>query len=94
MSWENHQIAGLSSLNELLAQPQMVSQPQQMPPQTDADRIDFLTKELKELKEQVENGSPWKIPRARKATLVSLDAKIVSIEEKIDLILNILNQHS
>ena len=92
MSWENQQIAGPSSLNELLAQPQMVPQPQN--PQTDAERIDFLTQKVNDLQEQVQNGAPRKAPRARKTTLVSLDAKIVSIEAKIDLILNILNQHS
>ena len=86
MSWENQQIAGPSSFNGLA-----FSEPHT---QTDAERIDILTKELKQLKDQVENGSSRKIPRARKATLVSIDAKIVSIEAKIDLILNILNQHS
>ena len=91
MSWENQQTAGSSSLNELLAQP--LSQPQQNP-QTDAERIDFLTQKVNYLEEQVQNGPPRKAPRTRKATLVSLDAKIVSIEAKIDLILNILNQHS
>ena len=90
MSWENQQTAGSSSLNELLAQP--LSQPQN--PQTNEERIDFLTQKVNNLEEKLQNGAPGKAPRTRKATLVSLDAKIVSIEAKIDVILNILNQHS
>ena len=86
MSWQNEQIAAPSLFNGLA-----FSEPNT---QTDAERIDILTKELKQLKDQVENGSSRKISRARKTTLVTIDAKIVSIEAKIDLILNILNQHS
>ena len=81
MSWENQEMAGPSSLKELLAhQPQMVSQ-------TEPDRIELLTQRVNELQEQIQNGAPRKAPKARKATLVSIDAKI-------DLILNILSQNS
>ena len=81
MSWENQQMAGPSSLKELLAhQPQMVSQ-------TEPDRIELLTQKVNELQEQIQNGAPRKAPKARKTTLVSIDAKI-------DLILNILSQNS
>ena len=93
MSWENQQIAGPFSLNESLTQSQMVSQPQQNP-QTDAERIDSLIQKVNDLQQQIQNGAPRKAPRVRKSTLASVDAKIVSIEAKIDLILNILNQHS
>ena len=81
MSWENQQMAGPSSLKELLAhQPQIVSQ-------TEPDRIELLTQRVNELQEQIQSGAPRKAPKARKATLVSIDAKI-------DLILNILSQNS
>ena len=73
-------------------QPQIVSQLQQ----TDAERIDSLIQKVNDLQQQIQNGAPRKAPRVRKSTLASasVDAKIVSIESKIDLILNILNQHS
>ena len=95
MSWENQQmssqIAGPFALNESMqSQPQMVSQPQQ----TDAERIDSLIQKVNDLQQQIQNGAPRKAPRVRKSTLASVDAKIVSTEAKIDLILNILNQHS
>ena len=93
MSWENQQIAGPFSLNESLTQSQMVSQPQQNP-QTDAERIDSLIQKVNDLQQQIQNGAPRKAPRVRKSTLASVDAKIVSIEAKIDLILNILQHHS
>ena len=97
MSWENQQmssqIAGPFALNESMQsqpQPQMVSQPQQ----TDAERIDSLIQKVNDLQQQIQNGAPRKAPRVRKSTLASVDAKIVSIEAKIDIILNILQHHS
>ena len=95
MSWENQQTVSFA-LNESLQsqpQPQMVSLPQQNP-QTDAERIDSLIQKVNDLHQQIQNGAPRKAPRVRKSTLASVDAKIVSIEAKIDLILNILQHHS
>ena len=95
MSWENQQmssqIAGPFALNESMqSQPQMVSQPQQ----TDAERIDSLIQKVNDLQQQIQNEAPKRAFRVRKSTLASVDAKIVSIEAKIDIILNILQHHS
>ena len=101
MSWENQQTVSFA-LNESMqsqpqpqpqAQPQMVSLPQQNP-QTDAERIDSLIQKVNDLHQQIQNGAPRNAPRVRKSTLTSVDAKIVSIEAKIDIILNILQHHS
>ena len=98
MSWENQQmssqIAGPFALNESMqSQPQaqpLLGQPQQ----TDAERIDSLIQKVNDLQQQIQNGAPKRAPRVRKSTLASVDAKIVSIEAKIDIILNILQHHS
>ena len=102
MSWENQQmssqIAGPFALESMQSQPQAQPQPQIVSQlqQTDAERIDSLIQKVNDLQQQIQNGAPRKAPRVRKSTLASasVDAKIVSIESKIDLILNILNQHS
>ena len=97
MSWENQQTVSFA-LNESMQsqpqpQPQMVYLPQQNP-QTDAERIDSLIQKVNDLQQQIQNGAPKRAPRVRKSTLASVDAKIVSIEAKIDIILNILQHHS
>ena len=100
MSWENQQmssqIAGPFALESMQSQPQAQPQPQIVSQlqQTDAERIDSLIQKVNDLQQQIQNGAPRKAPRVRKSTLASVDAKIVSIEAKIDLILNILNPHS
>ena len=97
MSWENQQmssqIAGPFALESMQSQPQaqpLLGQPQQ----TDAERIDSLIQKVNDLQQQIQNGAPKRAPRIRKSTLASVDAKIVSIEAKIDIILNILQHHS
>lgn len=99
MSWENQQmssqIAGPFALESMQSQPQ--AQPQPLVgqlQQTDAERIDSLIQKVNDLQQQIQNGAPRKAPRVRKSTLASVDAKIVSIEAKIDIILNILQHHS
>ena len=94
MSWENQQTVSFALNESMQSQPQpLVGLPQQNP-QTDAERIDSLIQKVNDLQQQIQNGAPKRAPRVRKSTLASVDAKIVSIEAKIDLILNILNQHS
>ena len=99
MSWENQQmssqIAGPFALESMQSQPQAQAQPLvgQLQ-QTDAERIDSLIQKVNDLQQQIQNGAPKRAPRVRKSTLASVDAKIVSIEAKIDLILNILQHHS
>ena len=99
MSWENQQmssqIAGPFALESMQSQPQAQAQPLvgQLQ-QTDAERIDSLIQKVNDLQQQIQNGAPRKAPRVRKSTLASVDAKIVSIEAKIDIILNILQHHS
>ena len=96
MSWENQQmssqIAGPFALESMQSQPQ--AQPTCLSQQTDAERIDSLIQKVNDLQQQIQNGAPRKAPRVRKSTLASVDAKIVSIEAKIDIILNILQHHS
>ena len=99
MSWENQQmssqIAGPFALESMQSQPQ--AQPQPLVgqlQQTDAERIDSLIQKVNDLQQQIQNGAPKRAPRVRKSTLASVDAKIVSIEAKIDIILNILQHHS
>ena len=99
MSWENQQmssqIAGPFALESMQSQPQAQAQPLVgLPQQTDAERIDSLIQKVNDLQQQIQNGAPRKAPRVRKSTLASVDAKIVSIEAKIDIILNILQHHS
>ena len=99
MSWENQQmssqIAGPFALESMQSQPQAQAQPLvgQLQ-QTDAERIDSLIQKVNDLQQQIQNGAPKRAPRIRKSTLASVDAKIVSIEAKIDIILNILQHHS
>ena len=99
MSWENQQmssqIAGPFALESMQSQPQAQAQPLvgQLQ-QTDAERIDSLIQKVNDLQQQIQNGAPKRAPRVRKSTLASVDAKIVSIEAKIDIILNILQHHS
>ena len=96
MSWENQQmssqIAGPFALESMQSQPQ--AQPTCLSQQTDAERIDSLIQKVNDLQQQIQNGAPKRAPRVRKSTLASVDAKIVSIEAKIDIILNILQHHS
>ena len=100
MSWENQQmssqIAGPFALESMQSQPQAQPQPQIVSQlqQTDAERIDSLIQKVNDLQQQIQNGAPKRAPRIRKSTLASVDAKIVSIEAKIDIILNILQHHS
>ena len=102
MSWENQQmssqIAGPFALESMQSQPQAQAQAQpqmvSLPQQTDAERIDSLIQKVNDLQQQIQNGAPKRAPRIRKSTLASVDAKIVSIEAKIDIILNILQHHS
>ena len=101
MSWENQQmssqIAGPFALESMQSQPQAQAQAQPLVgqlQQTDAERIDSLIQKVNDLQQQIQNGAPRKAPRVRKSTLASVDAKIVSIEAKIDIILNILQHHS
>ena len=86
------QIAGPFALESMQSQPQ--AQPTCLSQQTDAERIDSLIQKVNDLQQQIQNGAPRKAPRVRKSTLASVDAKIVSIEAKIDIILNILQHHS
>lgn len=100
MSWENQQmssqIAGPFALESMQSQPQAQPQPQIVSQlqQTDAERIDSLIQKVNDLQQQIQNGAPKRPSRVRKSTLASVDAKIVSIEAKIDIILNILQHHS
>ena len=86
------QIAGPFALESMQSQPQ--AQPTCLSQQTDAERIDSLIQKVNDLQQQIQNGAPKRAPRIRKSTLASVDAKIVSIEAKIDIILNILQHHS
>ena len=86
------QIAGPFALESMQSQPQ--AQPTCLSQQTDAERIDSLIQKVNDLQQQIQNGAPKRAPRVRKSTLASVDAKIVSIEAKIDIILNILQHHS
>ena len=87
------QIAGPFALESMQSQPQ--AQPiAGLSQQTDAERIDSLIQKVNDLHQQIQNGAPRNAPRVRKSTLTSVDAKIVSIEAKIDIILNILQHHS
>ena len=90
------QIAGPFALESMQSQPQAQPQPQIVSQlqQTDAERIDSLIQKVNDLQQQIQNGAPRKAPRVRKSTVASVDAKIVSIEAKIDIILNILQHHS
>ena len=77
MSWEGQELQ--NSMKEFVGSYQ--------PPPTEQLTMEQLLQQFNDLKQQVQANTTRKAPKARKVTLVSLDAKL-------DLLINLISQNS